>query len=263
VSEVAVPGRRRSDHACRVLGLIPARGGSKTVPRKNIRLLGGRPLLAYTADAALAAQRLARVIVSTDDQEVAEVARHSGVEVPFMRPAELATDAAPTLGVVQHALRWLQTHGEWYDAVCLLQPTSPFRQPGEIDGCIALLLETNVDAAMTVRQVPDEFNPHWTYERDDRGYLRLSTGEPTPISRRQDLPVAYHRDGSVLVTRREVVLQRDSLYGDRVVGYVMDVGPSVDLDSLADWARAESLLSAPPAEHIAHAADPQRGSVTW
>jgi len=249
----AVPGRRRGERAWRVLGLIPARGGSKTVPRKNIRFLGGRPLLAYTADAALGAQRLARVIVSTDDQEVAEVARHCGVEVPFMRPAELATDTAPTLGVVQHALRWLQTHGEWYDAVCLLQPTSPFRQPGEIDGCIALLLEANVDAAMTVRRVPDEFNPHWTYVRDDRGYLHLSTGEPTPIPRRQDLPIAYHRDGSVLVTQRDVVLERDSLYGDRVIGYLVESRPWVDIDAPADWARAEELVMAHQAERFTNA----------
>jgi len=243
--------------------LIPARGGSKGVPRKNLRLLGGKPLLEYTAAAALTAERLARVIVSTDDPEVAEVARRCGVDVPFMRPAALAADDAPSLGVVQHALQWLEAHGERYDAVCLLQPTSPFRESDEIDGCIALLEDAGADAAMTVRRVPDEYNPHWTYVCDDRGYLRLSTGEATPIPRRQDLPVAYHRDGSVLVTRRDIVLGRNSLYGDRVVGYAVGAGPWVDIDTPADWARAEELLAARSAEGIAHAADPQRTSVTW
>ena len=226
-----------------MLGLIPARGGSKGVPRKNIRLLGGKPLLHYTVAAALAAQRLTRVIVSTEDPEVAEVARRCGVDAPFTRPAALAADDAPSLGVVQHAWRWLEAHGERYDAVCLLQPTSPFRESDEIDDCIALLEDAGADAAMTVRRVPDEYNPHWTYVREHGGYLRLSTGEATPIPRRQDLPAAYHRDGSVLVTRRDVVLERDSLYGERVVGYVVDTEPWMDIDSPEDWARAEELLA--------------------
>lgn len=238
----ASPGRRRSDRGWRVLGVIPARGGSKSVPRKNIRLLGGKPLLAYTATAALAAERLTRVIVSTEDPEVADVARRCGIEAPFVRPAALAADDAPSLGVVQHAVRWLEAQGERYDAVCLLQPTSPFREPHEIDGCIALLMNAGADAAMTVRRVPDEYNPHWTYVRDDRGHLHLSTGEATPIPRRQELPVTYHRDGAVMVTRRDVVLERDTLYGDRVVGYLVDSGPSLDIDTLEDWARAEELL---------------------
>ena len=170
-----------------------------------------------------------------------------------MRPAALAADNAPSLGVVQHALRWVEAQGERYDAVCLLQPTSPFREPEEIDACIALLVESGVDAAMTVRRVPDEFNPHWTYVRDERGYLQLSTGEAAPISRRQDLPAAYHRDGSVLVTRRDVVIERDSLYGERFVGYVVDTEPWADIDSPEDWARAEELLLGRSAERTANA----------
>ncbi len=248
-----MPRRRWRDRELRVLGLVPARGGSRGIPRKNIRVLGGQPLLAYTAAAALAARRLARVIVSTEDPEVAEVATRFGLEVPFVRPAALATDDAPSLGVVQHALRWVEAHGEQYDAVCLLQPTSPFRQSDEIDGCIALLEDPNADAAMTVRRVPDEYNPHWTYVSGDRGYLRLSTGEANPVPRRQGLPAAYHRDGSVLVTRSAVVLERGTLYGDRVAAYVVDAGPWVDIDTPADWARAEELLRARPMERVANA----------
>jgi CMP-N,N'-diacetyllegionaminic acid synthase len=229
---------------CRVLGLIPARGGSKGLPRKNTRLLGGRPLLDYTAKSALTAGRVSRVVLSTEDSEVAEVGRRCGLEVPFMRPADLAQDETPSLSVVQHALRWLEARGDCYDAVCLLQPTSPFRGAGEIDACIALLDESAADAVVTVRRVPDEFNPHWTYLRDADGYLRLSTGETSPIPRRQELPPAFHRDGSVYVMRRDVVLGRNSLYGDRLVGYVVDDRPWVDIDTPADWARAEAMLLA-------------------
>jgi CMP-N-acetylneuraminic acid synthetase len=201
-------------------------------------------LLEYTADSALAARRLSRVVLSTEDPEVADAGRRCGLEIPFMRPADLAQDATPSLAVVQHALRWLETRGDRYDAVCLLEPTAPFRGPDEIDGCIALLEESGADAVITVRCVPDEFNPHWTYLRDARGYLRLSTGEGTPVPRRQSLPPAYHRDGSVYVTRRDVVLDRNSLYGDRLVGYVVHDRPWVNIDTAEDWARAEELIVA-------------------
>ena len=159
-----------------------------------------------------------------------------------MRPAELAQDTTPSLPVVQHAVRWLEARGERYDAVCLLQPTTPFRADGEIDGCIALLQESGADAVVTVRRVPDDFNPLWTYLRDAQGLLRLSTGQTTPIPRRQELPPAFHRDGSVYVTRREVVLHGNSLYGDRIVGYVVEDLPWVNIDTASDWARAEELL---------------------
>jgi CMP-N,N'-diacetyllegionaminic acid synthase len=228
----------------RVLGLIPARGGSKGIPRKNIRLLGGRPLLEYTAKSALAAGRVSRVVLSTEDPEVAEVGRRCGLEVPFMRAVDLAQDATPSLVVVQDALRWLEERGDRFDAVCLLEPTTPLRRAGEIDACIALLEESGADAVATVRRVPDEFNPHWTYLRDAHGYLRLCTGQATPVSRRQDLPPAFHRDGSVYVARRDVVLERNSLYGEHLVGYVVDDRPCVNIDTPADWARAEELILA-------------------
>jgi CMP-N,N'-diacetyllegionaminic acid synthase len=233
-----------SSSECRVLGLIPARGGSKGVPRKNIRLLGGRPLLEYTAESALAARRLSQVVLSTEDPEVAEVGRRCGLEVPFMRPVELAQDSTRSLEVVQHALRWLEQRGDRFDAVCVLQPTSPLRGEGEIDACIALLQESGADAVMTVRRVPDEFNPFWTYLRDAQGCLRLCNGQTTPVSRRQELPPAFHRDGSVYVTRRDVLLDRSSLYGNCLVGYPVDDRPWVNIDTPDDWARAEELILA-------------------
>jgi len=225
----------------RVIGIIPARGGSKGVPRKNIRLLAGKPLLAYTAEAALAARRLNHVILSTDDEEIAAVGRSLGLEVPFLRPAELAQDSTPTLPVLQHAIAWLESHDRRYDAVCLLQPSSPFRDSGTIDGCIDLLERSGADSVVTVLPVPPENNPHWVYFVDDRGHLHLSTGESTPIPRRQDLPAAWHREGSVYVTRRGVVMDQANLYGSTLVGYGVD-RVSVNIDGPDDWAKAEEVL---------------------
>jgi len=226
----------------RVLGLIPARGGSKGVPRKNVRPLGDRPLLEYTADAARASQRLARVVLSTDDEEIARIGQACGLDVPFLRPAELARDETPMLPVVVHALRWFEERGELFDAVCLLQPTNPFRRPEDIDACIAMLEEKKADAVVTVLSVPFEYNPHWVYVRCEDGCIHLATGEAAPIGRRQDLPPAFHREGSVYVVRRDVVLEQNSLYGRFLIGYEIDASRSVNVDSLEDWERAERLL---------------------
>jgi CMP-N-acetylneuraminic acid synthetase len=226
----------------RVLGLVPARGGSKGIPRKNIQLLAGKPLLQYTIEAAHSARLLARVVLSTDDPEIAEVGRRCGIEVPFERPIDLAGDATPTLPVVQHAVRWLEAAGDRFDAVCILQPTSPLRSPEVIDGCIELLERHQVDTVMTVLPVPPEHNPHWVFFQNADGLLHLSTGERAPIPRRQDLPSAFHREGSVYVTRRDVVIVDDAILGERVAGYPLDPERSVNLDERKDWDRAERLL---------------------
>lgn len=225
-----------------VLGVVTARGGSKGIPRKNIRPLGGTPLLTWTADAALRAKSLTRVILSTDDAEIAEVGRANGLDVPFMRPPELSGDHVPSLPVLLHAIEWVEAHGDHYDAICLLQPTSPLRTPEMIDSCVALLESTGADSAMTVRTVPTDHNPHWVYFADATGTLRLATGEAAPIPRRQDLPPAFHRDGAVFVTRRHVLVEQHSLYGARVVGQVVTDPRSVDIDTLEDWERAEALI---------------------
>jgi CMP-N,N'-diacetyllegionaminic acid synthase len=226
----------------KTLGLIPARGGSKGVPRKNIRLLRGRPLLEYTTESALGAQKLSRVVLSTDDEEIAELGRRCGVEVPFMRPKELAQDDTPSLPVVQHALTTLEASGSYYDAVCLLQPTSPLRKSSDIDGCIDLLARTDADAVVSVVTVPEKYNPHSLYLSDDGGFLRLATGEARPISRRQDLPPAFRRDGGVYLARRDTVLLRNSLYGERLLGFLVEDDRWVDIDTWEDWERATKLL---------------------
>lgn len=225
-----------------VLGLVPARGGSRGIPRKNARSLGGRPLLAYTAEAARSAKRLASVILSTEDEEIAQIGRACGLDVPFLRPAELARDDTPTLPVVQHALAELERHGRRFDAVCLLQPTHPFRRAEDIDACIDKLESEGADCVMTTLPIPPEHNPHWAYVPCADGCLHLSTGEISPIPRRQDLPPAFFREGSVYVTRRDVVMG-GSLYGRLVLGHPVDPERSVNLDTARDWERAEALVA--------------------
>jgi CMP-N,N'-diacetyllegionaminic acid synthase len=227
----------------KVLGVVTARGGSKGILRKNVRPLCGKPLLQYTAEAALGAHRLTRVVLSTDDPEIAEVGLRCGLDVPFLRPQELAGDATPSLPVVRHAVRQVEAVDEAYDAVCLLQPTHPLRRPGLIDACIEALEAGGLDAVVTVLPVPAAYNPHWVYFRGADGLLRLSTGAAEPIPRRQELPPAYHREGSVYVTRRDVLMEADSLYGTRLGGYAVDPARSVNIDGPEDWERAELLLS--------------------
>lgn len=227
----------------RVLGVVTARGGSRGIPRKNIRPLCGKPLLEYTAEAALGAKSLSRVILTTEDAEIAEIGKRCGLETPFIRPVELAGDDTPTLPVLQHAVRTLEDARDRYDAVCLLQPTNPLRRSEHIDRCVEMLVSSGADSVVTMLPVPAEYNPHWVYFEDAAGFLRISTGETSPIPRRQDLPPAYHREGSVYVTRRDVLMEQNSLFGTRLAGYLMNPEESVNIDSLEDWERAEILLS--------------------
>ena len=226
----------------RVLGLIPARGGSKGVPRKNVRELGGTPLIGHTIEAARRSARIDRIVVSTEDEEIASVARSLGAEVPFMRPDSLAQDETPMLPVLVHALERLIAGGWTPDAICLLQPTFPFRRATDIDACIDALDAKKADCVISVHRVPHEFNPHWVYLEGPGGSLRLSTGESEPIPRRQELPVAFHRSGSVYVSRTRTILEGGSIYGDRVVGYETAAASRCNIDTMEDWAEAEKLV---------------------
>ena len=226
-----------------VLGIIPARGGSKGVPRKNIKLLGGKPLLAHTIESALGAKLLTRTILSTEDEEIADVGMRWGVEVPFFRPKELSKDESPTFPVVKHALEMLDRDRQFFDAICLLQPTNPLRRSVDIDRCIALLEETTADSVISVLKIPAEYNPHWAYRKCEDGRLRLFSGETEPIPRRQDLPPALHREGSIYVTRTEIIKKERSLYGRKIIGYEMPAEFSSNIDTLADWHEIEARMS--------------------
>lgn len=222
----------------RTLGLIPARGGSKGIPRKNLHPFRGRPLLRWSCDAARRSARLSLAAVSTEDGEIAAVARECGVRV-IDRPADLARDETPTLPVVLHALEALGRDGLSFDAVCLLQPTNPLRSPEDIDAAIALLESAGADSVVSVRPVPAHFHPFWTYLVRPDGCLRQAAGDRL-VPRRQELPPAFHRDGSVYVTRASVLLSRRSLYGDRIVPYLIPGERSGGIDTLAELRELEA-----------------------
>lgn len=223
----------------RVLGLIPARGGSKGVPRKNVRELAGRPLIAWTIRTAQQATGLTSIVVTTDDPEIAAVAEAAGAEVPFLRSAELAADTTPTLPVMIDALDRLAAQGREFEAVCLLQPTTPFRPPGLVDRAIDQLFDRAADSVVSVVPLPFDHHPDWALVTGDDGFSTWATGRAEPPTRRQDLTPAFHRDGSLYVTRTSV-LRGGSLYGSRMVTLAVDT-PTVNIDTLDDWERAEQL----------------------
>lgn len=223
----------------KILGVIPARGGSKGVPRKNLRLLGQKPLLDYTFEAVKESRLLTRVVLSTDDEVIKMLGEKAGIEVPFLRPAEFSRDETPSFEVVLHALRFFLNKGSSFDAVCLLQPTSPFRETGLIDRCIKKFQDGGTDSFVTVRQVPTQYNPHWCFEERE-GNLFIATGEEKLIPRRQELPQAYHRDGAVYLSKSETILNKGSLYG-RTIGFFEHNAPIyMNIDTLEDWKIAEA-----------------------
>lgn len=226
----------------RILGLIPMRAGSKGIPGKNKKLLGGKPLMQYTIEAALASQRLTDVVVSTEDPELAALATKLGAEVPFIRPARLAEDITPSIDVVAHALDTLDDLYRNYNAVCLLQVTTPFRTTAHIDAAIIQFKNGTHEALVSVQEVPHVYNPHWVFEKDKSGTLRIVTGEATIIGRRQDLPKAYIRDGAIYITKTPTILYRKTLLGSNLGCIELSNYINVNLDTEADWELAEKLL---------------------
>lgn len=226
----------------KILGLIPARGGSKGVPKKNIKLLGKKPLIEYTIDAANASTLLTQIVVSTDHEEIAIAAEVYGCKPPFIRPKELAEDTSTSLEVVQHAIDFFESQNIFFDAVCLLQPTSPFRQKGIIDKAITQFIHTNADCLVSVLPIPLEYNPHWAFEETENGLLKIATGEETIIPRRQALPKAFHRDGSIYLTKTAVI-KNGSLYGNKIAYIESNPEFHVNIDTMEDWEKAEKIVN--------------------
>jgi len=230
-----------------VLGLITARGNSKGIPKKNIVPLAGKPLLTYTCEAAKASHLLSRVLLSTDNEEIAEVGRACGVEAPFLRPQELALDNTPSIEVATHALKWLLEQEGWQpEVLMLLQPTSPLRTATHIDESLKLLGETGADTVVSVVPIPHRFSPY-SILRLTEGRLRDFWEGPLPFDRfrRQDQPVLYARNGPVVLGTRLSVLQHyQGFYGPYITPYLMREEDSVDIDTYFDLQVAEALLAA-------------------
>lgn len=228
-----------------VLALVPARGGSKSIPRKNIRPFAGYPLIAYSIAAGRAAESVTRVILSTDDQEIAEIACRYGAEVPFLRPVELARDETPDLPVFQQALAWLkENEGYQPEIVVQLRPTSPFRRTWHIDQAVARLLER--PEADSVRTVCLPFqNPFKMWRIGQDGFMRplieLDLKEPYNLPR-QVLPEIYWQTGYVDAAWADTILAKDSMTGENILPLVIGQDEWIDIDSPDDWRRAERLL---------------------
>jgi CMP-N,N'-diacetyllegionaminic acid synthase len=217
------------------LGLIPARGGSKGIPRKNIKIIAGRPLIAWTIEAALKSSVLSAVVVSTDDPEIAEVARQAGAQVPFMRPAQLAQDHTPGLDPVLHALDQLPQ----YDSVLLLQPTSPLRTTDDIDGCLTFAALRKVPSVVSVTKA--DIHPYWLY-RLNSDQTMAGFVATAPIARRQDLPAAFALNGAMYFAEANWLRRNGSLVTTETLAFEMPREHSVDLDTHLDWQLAELLL---------------------
>ena len=221
-----------------VLAIIPARGGSKGVPRKNVRLLGDKPVIVYSIEAAQAAGIFIEIFVTTDDTEIAEVSGAAGIKVPFLRPMELAEDHTPMLDVIKHVLAYFNNRGKSFDAVCLLQPTTPFRTVEQIKEAFAKFKSGDYDSLMSVVEVPAKYNPHWQYiQKENSGELQLFNGAQQPITRRQELPKSYIREGSLYFFKPETIEKYDNIYGDSI-GYYLIEKETVNIDTPEDFEKA-------------------------
>lgn len=219
-----------------VLALITARGGSKGLPGKNVRPVQGRPLIAFTIAAACGAACVDRVVLSTDDDEIAQVAEACGCEVPFRRPAALASDTATSMDVVLHALDQLPRH----DIVVLLQPTSPARESGDIDAAVQRLLEANAPACVSVCAA--EESPFWMFSLGEHARLKPLLDTPA-ATRRQDLPPVYVLNGAVYAARTDALKRMGSFLGPETVAHVMPRERSIDIDTLEDFENFARQLS--------------------
>lgn len=227
----------------KTLGLILARGGSKRVPRKNLRLLGGKPLINWTVEAALAAQSLDRVVLSTDDAEIAATATAAGCDVPFMRPPELATDTATSADVVRHALAAIDAAAT-FSRLVLLQPTSPLRLAEDIDGAVAVAQGRDLSSVVSI--CPAETVPAHLFWHEADGRLSSVIGAPFQEiagRRSQDCRPGYRLNGAIYVARLDWFLAGGELIGPDSVGYVMPRDRSVDIDDELDLMEAEMIVS--------------------
>lgn len=222
----------------KVLGFVPARGGSKGLPRKNILDLAGRPLIGWTLAAAKASNYLDRCIVSTDDEEIAQVARRLGGDVPFLRPAKLAGDSSETIDAIEHTVEQLPG----YDILVILQPTSPLRSADDIDATLEKLQQHRAPACVSVMKPAK--SPYWSYTIDQQQQLQALFDSELARRRRQDLPQSYALNGAVYAARTDWLLENRSCMGEGTVAHLMPAERSLDIDTAFDLQLANCYLAA-------------------
>lgn len=221
----------------KVLAVIPARGGSKGLPGKNIKVLGGKPLIAWTIDAALDTNFIDKIIVSTDCQNIVKVAKNFGAEVPFIRPDELSSDTATTSDVISHAINSMK---EKYDILILLQPTSPFRTAKDIENAFEIYKSTITSSVASVYCA--DKSPYWYFTRDEIGTISSVLKMEGQFSRRQELPVTYLLNGAIYIVDMKKFLSYEKFIFDDSLSYVMSKESSIDIDNLMDFRLAELIV---------------------
>jgi CMP-N,N'-diacetyllegionaminic acid synthase len=224
----------------KILGIIPARGGSKGIQGKNIRLLKGNPLIYYAVDAARKSGLVDRLVLTTDSEEIAEAGRNLGIEVPFLRPSELAQDETPMLHVLEHAVTFIESEGWKPDIILLLQPTAPLRQAIHVQEAVRMLVELKCDSVVSVVEVPRHYVPDFVLRLED-GKLRPFLDAPL-VTRRQDARPAYSRDGTIYAFRRDMFVTKHSIYGDNCRPLIIPSDQSCNLDDMEDWQEAEKKM---------------------
>jgi len=225
----------------RILGLIPARGGSKGVPEKNIKPLLGKPLIEYTVEAGKQSKYIDHLIVSTDSEKIAQVCINIQVDVPFIRPDYLASDTAKAIGVIQHAIRTMEKlDGVVYDLVVYLEPPNPLRLVVDIDNCIELFVKEEPDCVVSVQEA-NQFHPILMKKIEDGRLKPIWKDEPEGVPRQQYNPTAYMRNGAVYVFRKEMIMN-NILYGKDILPYIMPLERSVCIDDMMDWYVAEAWM---------------------
>lgn len=226
-----------------IVAIIPARGGSKRLPRKNIKVLSGKPMIAYSIEAARKSQLIDRVIVSTDDKEIAEIAKKYGAEIPFIRPNDLATDSASTIDVLKHAITFLESHShDKIDLIVLLQPTSPLITESDIDNAINKIIQTNTTSCVSMCPISER--PEWMYS--------IKNEKPKPFGEKhdiilltQDLPKLYKINGAIYVSHRDVIMKQNLILDEKnLSAIVMPRERSIDIDTMTDFLIAETLFKA-------------------
>jgi CMP-N-acetylneuraminic acid synthetase len=226
----------------KTLAVITARGGSKGIPQKNVKVLLGKPLIAYSIQAALQSRTLTKIIVSTDDETIAHVSEQYGAEVPFLRPKHLASDNATSLSVLQHAVRYLEEKECFLaDIIVCLQPTSPLRSAEDIDQAVTLCSSSGADSVVSLCQV--EYHPYWMKKVVAGSVYPFMEIDDEKYHRRQDLPPVYQLNGAIYVTRRKVLLEEERLLGKHTLPYIMPQERSIDIDTPIDFKIAELILS--------------------
>ena len=224
----------------KIIGIIPARGGSKGLPRKNILPLLGKPLIAWTIEQAHASKYLDKVIISTDDDEIAEISKQYGAQVPFMRPQELASDTAKSDDVMSHAIEWLESKGMFYDLIVKLQPTSPNRSSEDIDNAIELLFEKNARSVVSICEA--QYLPQWSNILPEDGCLKDFMSRDIVNSNRQEFPTYYRLNGAVYLAYCYFLKTNGSFLGAGSYAYIMPRERSIDIDDEIDFKFAECLL---------------------